>query len=92
MAKARFHSLRGEKSALIAVKPNSFQLSNTFVYLDRSGVASACKKTQEELVDLNWDSELIFDIPNDYRIVDLVGSDGEPRTTKEGEVLRTLVW
>ena len=38
MAKAKFHSVRGEKSALILVRPNAFVFSATPVYVPRTAI------------------------------------------------------
>lgn len=92
MATAQFHSVRGSKSALVAVRPNEFQFGNTFVYISRAGVASALKMTAEELESKDWDDELTFAIPDGYRVVDITDEEGNVRTTKSGEALKTLVW
>jgi hypothetical protein len=80
MAIAKLHSLRGEKSALIMLKPNKFQFSPTPVYIPRAAV-EGLKEGDE------------FNIPDGYKVVDIVDSEtGEVRTTKTGEALKTLVW
>ena len=92
MSKARFHSLRGEKSALIAVRPNDFAFGHTFVYINRKGVLGATKMSEADLKETTWEDEVEFNIPDGYKIVTMVDENGDPRTTKEGEELKTLVW
>ena len=94
MAKAKFHSLRGEKSALIGISPNEFQFGNTFVYVSRAGVLKAIgKKDSDFEKDTNyWEDEHVFDIPDGYKIVPIVDEDGVIRTAKDGSELKTLVW
>ena len=92
MAKARFHSLRGEKSVLIGFKPNELQIGNTFVYLSRAGVLKAINKSEEEAGELTWEDAIEFDMPDGYKLSAITDEDGKVRTTKEGEPLQTLVW
>ncbi len=94
MAKARFHSLRGEKSVLIGFRPNELQIGNTFVYLSRAGVMKAINKKAEdfELKKSYWDEELEFDMPDGYELSPITDEDGKPRTTEDGTPLQTLVW
>ena len=100
MAKANFHSLRGEKSALIMVKANSLVFSPDPVYVSRAGVAEFAGKPIEELK--KGDS---FNIPDGYSMVEMptfdektgkqiVDADGVivPRTTKDGVPLKTLMY
>ena len=80
MAKAKFHSNRGEKSALILVKENAFVFSATPVYVPRSAVEGL--KEGEE-----------FDLPDGYKIVDMVDTEtGEIRTASDGSPLKILAY
>ena len=79
MAIATFHSLRGEKSALILVKKNKFEFSATPVYVPATAVEGMEEGEQ-------------FELPDGFSVVPMVGADGEERTTKTGEVLMMLVW
>jgi hypothetical protein len=80
MAIAKFHSLRGEKSALIMIRANKFQFSATPVYIPREAV-TGLEPGQE------------LEIPDGYRVVDFLDIEtGEVRTTKDGIELKTLVW
>ena len=81
MAKATFHSLRGEKSALILVKPNAFVFSATPVYIPRTALPADIKEGD------------IFDIPDGYKLVDLTDVEtGEVRTAKDGSPLKVLAY
>ena len=76
--KATFHSLRGEKSALIMIR-KQFSFSAQPVYVPRVDLPSDIEEGQS------------FDIPDNLNIVDLVDFEtGEVRTTKNGEPLKTL--
>lgn len=78
MAKAIFHSLRGEKSALLLLKENAFVYEATPVYVPASAV------TDYSVGD-------VIDVPGGYTIVDMVDSDsGEVRTAKDGSPLKVL--
>lgn len=79
MAKAVFHSNRGEKSALILLKANEFVFSSTPVYVPRTAVAGLSEGD-------------IIDIPDGYKLADIIGEDGEIRTTKDGVPLKQLVY
>ena len=80
MAQVTFHSNRGEKSALVLLKPNAFQFASVPVYLARKPFEGAT-------------AGQVFDIPEGYRIIDLVDIEtGEARKTETGENLKTLVW
>ena len=92
MAIAKFHSVRGQKSALVAVAPNKFQFGHTFVYISRAGVADALKLKVEDLEEKTWDDELTFEIPEGYKVVTIVDENGDPRVAKDGSELKTLVW
>lgn len=81
MAIAKFHSLRGEKSALIMVKPNQFVFSATPCYIPKSALPTGIAEGGE------------FQIPDGYTIVDMVDTEsGEVRTTKDGEALKVLAY
>lgn len=79
MALAKYHSERGEKSALLLVKANKFQFVPSCAYVPREAVAD------HEVGDE-------FYIPDGYSLAPMVGEDGEVRTTKDGEPLHTLIW
>jgi hypothetical protein len=79
MAIATFHSLRGEKSALLLVKKNKFEFSATPVYVPASAVEGLSEGDTLEL-------------PDGFSVVPMVSEDGVERTTKTGEVLMMLVW
>lgn len=81
MAKATFHSLRGEKSALILVKPNAFVFSATPVYIPRTALPTGIAEGE------------VFDIPDGYTLVDLTDIEtGEVKTAKDGSPLKVLVY
>lgn len=94
MAKAQLHSLRGQKSALIAVKPNEFALGNTFAYVNRIGVLNALKKSEDDFKvgESVWEDNLVFDIPDGYKFAPIVDENGEVRKAENGEELKQLVW
>ncbi len=77
MAIAKFHSFRGEKSALILVKANKFVLAYQCVYVPKD----ACK-------DMVAEQE--FTIPDGFTLVDMTNEDGSIRTTNEGQPLKML--
>ena len=86
MAFAKFHSVRGEKSALIMVKANPLEFSSTPVYVPRSGVEAL---TNMKIEDIKQGHP--FEIQEGYRIVELVDIEtGEVRTAKDGSPLKTL--
>lgn len=79
MAIAKFHSFRGEKSALILVKANAFVFSSTPCYVPKSAIAEGINEGDE------------FEIPDGYTLVDMVDVEtGEVRTSKEGVALKVL--
>lgn len=84
---AKFHSLRGEKSALILIKASAFQFSSTPVYVPRQAVADAVGvKTPEDIEEGST-----FPIPDGYTLVDIVDGDtGEVRTASDGSPLKQL--
>jgi hypothetical protein len=80
MAIAKFHSLRGEKSALILVKANKFVFS-----------ASPCYVPKASVEGLEPGAE--FEIPDGYKLVDMVNTEtGEVRTTEDGQPLKVLAY
>ena len=86
----KFHSLRGEKSALVLCKANPLAFSASPVYASRSGVEAMFGKPA---ADLTEGDEITYDtnVYGDLNIVDMVDSDtGEVRTTKTGETLKTF--
>ena len=87
LAKAKFHSLRGEKSALILVKANAL-CQSTAVYVPREGVNAFAGK---ELTDA--DKGLEFSIPDGFRTEPMVDvKTGEIRTATNGQPLLALVY
>lgn len=81
MALATFHSLRGEKSALILVRPNAFVFSATPVYVPATAIPAG---TEEGA---------IIEIPDGYKIVPMVDTEtGEIRTSESGAQLCVLAY
>ena len=81
MAIAKFHSFRGEKSALIMVKANLLVFTATAVYVPKEAVPSDIKEGDT------------FEIPDGFKIVDYVDFEsGEVKTSKEGSPLKVLVY
>ena len=79
MATAKFHSLRGEKSALILVKRNALMFSSVPVYVPRTGLPKGIKEGEE------------FPIEDGYVLIDIVDHEtGEVRTTNDGTPLKQL--
>ena len=79
MAKAKFHSFRGEKSALILVKANQFVFNASPVYVPKDSIPESIKEGDT------------FDIPDGYSLVPMVDPEtGVVRTTKEGAELHIL--
>lgn len=74
MAKAKFHSFRGEKSALIMVKRNAFEIQSHPVYVPKDAVIAVLGDTPEK-----GDA---FDIPDGYTLAPMLDENGAPRTTK----------
>ena len=77
MAQAIFHSLRGEKSALLLVKANAFVFSSTPCYVPRDAVAHLSEGDTIE-------------IPDGYTLVPMLNQDGTERTTEDGTPLKVL--
>lgn len=94
MAQAIFHSLRGEKSALILVKANALVFNNIPVYVPREAVVQLSGRSMDELSKHNPKEAVInFQIPDGYRIESFVDPEtGEIRKTNEGEELKVLVY
>lgn len=80
MAIARFHSLRGEKSALIGVKANAFVFGWSHVYVPKVAIPNVDTITKGTE----------FFIPDGFKLVDMINPDGNIATTKEGEPLKVL--
>lgn len=79
MAIAKFHSLRGEKSALIMVKPNAFVFSASPVYVPRVAIPEGITEGAE------------FEIPDGFKLIDMVDPEtGEVRTATDGTPLKVL--
>jgi len=88
MATATFHSLRGEKSALILVKNNPLEFSSSPAYVPRSGVQFYSGKPAKDMEQGEQ-----FTIDDGFKLVDMVDPEsGEVRTTKEGEPLKMLAY
>ena len=80
MAIATFHSLRGEKSALIMVKANKFVFSATPCYVPRAAVEGLTEGAT-------------FEIPDGFKLVDIIDSEtGEVRHAKDGTPLKQLAY
>lgn len=85
MAIATFHSFRGEKSALILVKANIFQMSASPAYVPKEAVVSVLGAEPE--------ANSTFEIPDGFRLIPMVnGETGEVSVTTTGETLHTLAW
>lgn len=79
MAKATFHSFRGEHSALITVKASALCFGSTFVYVPKEAFPEDAEKGDT------------IDIPDGYKIVDFIDwESSEPRTSKDGSILKVL--
>lgn len=79
MAFAKYHSDRGEKSALLLVKANKFVFAATPVYVPREAVAGL--KVGDSL-----------EIPDGFKLIDMVDQDGVVRTTEDGQPLKVLAY
>lgn len=80
MAIAKFHSFRGEKSALILVKANAFVFNATVVYVPKEAIPAGIKEGDS------------FEIPDGYTLAPMVDADGVARTAKNGETLHILTY
>lgn len=90
MAYATFNSLRGaeSKSALIMVKMNILEYSASPAYVP---LAAAEHFAGKKLT--NDDKGFSFEIPDGFRLVDIVDSEtGEVRTTKDGVNLKQITY
>lgn len=80
MAKAKFHSFRGEKSALILVKANDFVFSASPVYVPRIAVIKALRLAsdvkEEDIANKD------FEIPDGFKLAPMLDEDGKERTTQ----------
>ena len=86
MAIAKFHSLRGEKSALLLVKVNPLELTSSPAYVSREGVTYFAKKEASEL-----EKDDTFEIPDGFTLVPMVDTEtGDARTAENGNVLMML--
>lgn len=83
MNNAKFHSNRGEKSALILVKASAFVFSSTPVYVPRT----ACVLKDGTPMPEGHE----FQLEAGYIIVDMIDTEtGEVRTAKDGSPLKVL--
>lgn len=91
MAIARFHSFRGEKSALILVKENPFVFNSTAVYVPKEGIpADVWEMKDDEPTAIEGNS---FEIPEGFKVVDFVDPEtGEVRKANNGETLKVLAY
>ena len=81
MSKAKFHSFRGEKSALILVKANPFVFTSEPVYVPKESIPSDIKEGDT------------FEIPDGYTLQPFIDFDsGDVRTTKDGIPLKVLAY
>jgi len=80
-AVAVFHSLRGEKSALVLVKRNALEFDSKPAYVPRVGIAHLIGVPIDELS--NELAGTVVSIPDNYRLIPMVSEDGEVRTTKD---------
>jgi hypothetical protein len=71
MANAIFHSLRGEKSALIFIKANAFVFAGSPVYVPANAIPADAEEGDS------------LEIPDGYTLVPMVGEDGTVRRTKD---------
>lgn len=93
MAIAKFHSLRGEKSALVLVRANKFVFNNSPVYIPREALPNKLTGlTDKQLNALaKDDSAREFEIPDGFTLVDIVDYEtGEIRQTTDGAHLKQL--
>ena len=108
MAIAKFHSARGEKSALILLKHNELVFGWTPVYVPRAPFVHMVPTLGEDgkpILDENGgpvleqqvkpeflNEDFRFDVENGYKLVPIVDDNGEVRTTKDGVELRQLAY
>lgn len=80
MAQATFHSLRGEKSALIMLKENAFVYNATPVYVPKAAVEG--KQPGD-----------IIEVPDGYKLVDMIDIEtGDVRVAKDNTPLKVLAY
>jgi len=77
MAIGTFHSVRGEKSALILIKANKFVFQASPVYVPRVSCEGMTKGDE-------------FEVPDGYKLIPMVSEEGVKRTTKDGAQLYML--
>lgn len=81
MAQAKFHSYRGENSALIGVRANAFVFQMEYVYIPKEAIPDDLKEGDT------------FEIPDGYKIVPFTDIEtGEVRTAKDGSELKVLAY
>lgn len=81
MAIAKFHSFRGDKSALLLVKANAFVFAATAVYVPKEAIPANVKEGDS------------FEIPDGYTIAPMVDpTTGDIRVTKDGAQLHILTY
>jgi len=79
MAHAKFHSFRGEKSALILVKANAFVFTADPVYIPKEAIPNGITEGDS------------FEIPDGFKLVSMVDIEtGEIRKAKDGSELKVL--
>ena len=88
MAIAKFHSPRGEKSALILVKANQFIFGWTPVYVPRAPF----EDSEGNILEKYSQEDHTFQIPDGFKLVPIVDENGEVRTTKDGVELKQLAY
>lgn len=76
MALAKFHSFRGEKSALILVKANAFVMQYAPVYVPKEAITEANQTPDAE------GKYPIFNIPDGFKLAPMVDAEGNVCRTK----------
>ena len=89
MAQAQFISLRGENktTALIMVKQNSLCFSADPCYVPLAGVEQFSGRSVSEDTE-----QFVFEIPDGYKLVDMLDENQAPCTTKDGVILKRLAY
>jgi hypothetical protein len=81
MAQAKFHSFRGDTSALIGVRVNAFVFQMEYVYVPKEAIPEGISEGDT------------FEIPDGYKIVPFTDVEtGEVRTAKDGSELKVLAY
>ena len=81
MATAKFHSFRGEKSALILIKTNAFVFQPTPVDIPKEAIPAGINEGDS------------IEIPDGYKLIPMVDPEtGEVRKTKDGAELHTIAY